>query len=95
MGFWLHVDRLLDASVSEKHTTSIFKAKVAMLGSGGIYMGLEEGRAEEVDQPTWSQNVEDCQHLHHHRHHHYCENLRSRVVVILLQQVQQQVQCAV
>jgi hypothetical protein len=32
----------------EKHTVSIFKAEVAMLGSGGIYTGLEEGRAEGV-----------------------------------------------
>jgi hypothetical protein len=29
----------------EKHTVSIFRAEVAMLGSGRIYTGLEEGKA--------------------------------------------------
>jgi hypothetical protein len=33
-------------AVSEKHTVSIFRAEVAMLGSTGIYIGLEEGKAE-------------------------------------------------
>jgi hypothetical protein len=31
------------ANVSEEHTLSIFRAEVAMLGSGQIYTGLEEG----------------------------------------------------
>jgi hypothetical protein len=31
-----------------KHTVSIFRAEVAMLGSGGIYIGLEEGKNEGV-----------------------------------------------
>jgi hypothetical protein len=38
----------VDANVSGKHTFSIFRAEVTMLGSGGIYIGLEEGRAEAV-----------------------------------------------
>jgi hypothetical protein len=38
----------VDASVSEKHTVSIFRAKVVILGSGGIYIGSEEGKAEGV-----------------------------------------------
>jgi hypothetical protein len=40
----------VEDNVSEKHTVSIFRAKVAVLGSGGIYMGLEEGKAEGVGQ---------------------------------------------
>jgi hypothetical protein len=44
--FWRHVDLSVDASVSEKHTLSIFRAEVAMLGSGGIYIGLEGGLRE-------------------------------------------------
>jgi hypothetical protein len=38
----------VDASVSEKHTLSIFRGEVAMLGSGGIYIGLEEGKVERM-----------------------------------------------
>jgi hypothetical protein len=34
----------------EKHTVFIFRAEVVMLESGGIYTGLEEGKAEEVGQ---------------------------------------------
>jgi hypothetical protein len=30
----------------EKHTVSIFRAEVAMLGSGAIYIGMEEEKAE-------------------------------------------------
>jgi hypothetical protein len=37
-------------NVSEKHTVSIFRAEVEMLGSGGIYVGLEEGKSEGVGQ---------------------------------------------
>jgi hypothetical protein len=40
----------VDANVSEKHTVSIFRAEVAMLGSGRIYIVLEEGNAERVGQ---------------------------------------------
>jgi hypothetical protein len=36
----------VDASVSDKHTASILRAEVTMLGSGGIYIELEEGKAE-------------------------------------------------
>jgi hypothetical protein len=45
MFFWVLVPCRLsvDTNVSEKHTLSIFRAEVAMLGSGGIYIGLEEG----------------------------------------------------
>jgi hypothetical protein len=41
---------LIDASISEKHTVSIFRAEAALLGSGGTYIGLEEGKAEGVGQ---------------------------------------------
>jgi hypothetical protein len=41
---------LVDASVSEKHAASIFRAEVAMLGSGGIYVRLEEVKAEGEGQ---------------------------------------------
>jgi hypothetical protein len=44
------VDSSVDASVSEKHTVSIFRAEMAMLGSGGICIGLEEGKVEGVGQ---------------------------------------------
>jgi hypothetical protein len=36
-GYWCCVDLSVDANVSEKHTVSIFRAEVAMLGSGGIF----------------------------------------------------------
>jgi hypothetical protein len=48
--FRRRVDWSVDANVSEKHTFSIFRAEVAMLGSGGIYIWLEEGMAEGVGQ---------------------------------------------
>jgi hypothetical protein len=41
----------VDANVSEKHTVSIFRAGVEMLGSGGICIRLEEGKAEGVGFP--------------------------------------------
>jgi hypothetical protein len=44
-GFWRRVDSSVDVNVSEKHTVSIFRTEVAMLRSGGIYIGLEEGEA--------------------------------------------------
>jgi hypothetical protein len=34
----------------EKDIVSIIRAEVGMLGSGDIYIGLEEGKAEEVGQ---------------------------------------------
>jgi hypothetical protein len=37
-----HAFSSVDGNFSEKHTASIFKVEVAMLGSGGIYIGLEE-----------------------------------------------------
>jgi hypothetical protein len=43
---WCHIDSSLDANVSEKHAISIFKAEMVMLGSGGFYIGSEEGKAE-------------------------------------------------
>jgi hypothetical protein len=49
-GFQRHVGSSVNANVSEKHTVSIFRAAVAMLGSGGFYIGLEEGKAGEVGQ---------------------------------------------
>jgi hypothetical protein len=45
-GFWSRVDSSVGANVSEKHTVSIFRAEAAMLESGGIYTGLEKGKAE-------------------------------------------------
>jgi hypothetical protein len=44
--FWHHVDLLVDANVLEKHTVSILRDEVAMLGSGGICIGLDGGKAE-------------------------------------------------
>jgi hypothetical protein len=38
-GLW----RRVDTNVSDKHTVSIFRAKVAELGSGGILYGVEGG----------------------------------------------------
>jgi hypothetical protein len=34
----------------EQHTISIFRAEAAMLGSGGIYIGMDEWKAEGVGQ---------------------------------------------
>jgi hypothetical protein len=39
-----------DANVFEKHTVSVFRAEMEMLGSGGIYIGLEEGKTDGVGQ---------------------------------------------
>jgi hypothetical protein len=39
---WRHVDSYVDTSVSEKDIVSIFRAEVAMLGKGEIYVGAEE-----------------------------------------------------
>jgi hypothetical protein len=38
----------VDVNVSEKYTVSIIRAEVLMLGSGRIYIVLEEGKAEGV-----------------------------------------------
>lgn len=46
-GFWNHVDLVL---VLNKHTVSIFRAGVAMLGIGGIYEWLKDRKVEEVGQ---------------------------------------------
>jgi hypothetical protein len=42
--FWVLAPcRLIsNVKISEKHTVSIFRAEVVMLGSGEIYIGLEE-----------------------------------------------------
>jgi hypothetical protein len=42
MFFWVLApcESSVDANVSEKHTVSIFRVEMAMLGSGGIYIGL-------------------------------------------------------
>jgi hypothetical protein len=44
----------VDAKVSEKHTVSIFRAKMAMLGSGGIYIKLEEEKQFPSSNPVQS-----------------------------------------
>jgi hypothetical protein len=41
---------VLDASVSEKHALSIFRAGGVTLGSGGTYIGLYGGKTEGVSQ---------------------------------------------
>jgi hypothetical protein len=41
---------LVDANILKKHTASIFRGKVVMLGNGGIFTGLDEGKAEGVGQ---------------------------------------------
>jgi hypothetical protein len=41
---------LVDANVSENHTAPFFRAEVAKLGSGGIYIGLDEGKKEGMGQ---------------------------------------------
>jgi hypothetical protein len=49
---------LADANISKKHTAPIFRAQKMMLGSGGIYAGMEEGKAKGVvDQ--WLQGMMD------------------------------------
>jgi hypothetical protein len=47
---WHPVDSSIDAKTSEKYNVSISKAEVAIPGSGGIYIGLEEGKNERVGQ---------------------------------------------
>jgi hypothetical protein len=34
-------------NISENHTVSTFRAEVSMLGSGGFYIGLGDGRLKE------------------------------------------------
>jgi hypothetical protein len=36
------------ANVSAKLTVSFFRAEVAMLGCGGVYIGLKEGKGNAV-----------------------------------------------
>jgi hypothetical protein len=62
-GFWDHVD-LVDASVSEKHTVSILRLKMAMVCFSEMLASTNES--------TRPQNPEEH---HHHPHHH--ENLKS------------------
>jgi hypothetical protein len=49
--FWCSGDLSVDAT-SEKHTVSIFRAEVVMLGNGKIYIGLEKGKAKGVERCT-------------------------------------------
>jgi hypothetical protein len=84
LSFWICVNSSVDSNASEKHIVSIFRVEVAKLGSGGIYIGLEEGKAEGVGQsttsnaggkgpchlPTRRQNPEE------HYHPHCRENLK-------------------
>jgi hypothetical protein len=48
-GFWRHVDLSVDSGVLEKHTLHL-QGWSGDVGSGGIYIGLEEGKAEGVGQ---------------------------------------------
>jgi hypothetical protein len=48
-GFWRRVISQIDANVSEKHTVSIFRAKITKLGSGGLF-GVEGRKTEGVSQ---------------------------------------------
>jgi hypothetical protein len=49
MFFWVLASRRLVGRFQRfgEHTPSIFMADVAIMGRGGIYMGLEEGRLRE------------------------------------------------
>jgi hypothetical protein len=49
-GMWRRVDSSVDTNVSEIHPVSIFKAEVAMLGSGWVYIESEEGKTGGVGQ---------------------------------------------
>jgi hypothetical protein len=40
------VEWYVDVNVSEEHSVFIVGAELAMPGSGGIYFGQEEGKAE-------------------------------------------------
>jgi hypothetical protein len=51
--FWFFtplVDSSVDDNVSKKHTASIFRAKVSMLGSAGFYTESEQMKADGVGQ---------------------------------------------
>jgi hypothetical protein len=46
MFFWVSVPcRLVTGWQHIKHNVSMLRVEMAMLGSGGIYIGLEEGKA--------------------------------------------------
>lgn len=42
------MDSSVNASALEKHTVSIFGCEVTILGSGEIYIELEEGKSDSV-----------------------------------------------
>jgi hypothetical protein len=47
-GLWHRVDSSIDVNVSEKHTVSIFRGEVAILGSGGICTDLGENLQSHI-----------------------------------------------
>jgi hypothetical protein len=70
-GFWHRVDSLVDASVSEKHTVSIFRAEVLCELS---VLKMETCFSEmltSTGESTQHQDPEDQHHPHH------CENLKA------------------
>jgi hypothetical protein len=46
--FWRHADLQADDGVSEELAVCIFRAEVAILGSGGICIGLEGNSADRM-----------------------------------------------
>jgi hypothetical protein len=67
--FWRRVDSSVAADVSDKHTFSIFRTEMAVLGNGVIYIGLEEGKAKCVGQSgrrseDVPRNVAICQRIY-------------------------------
>jgi hypothetical protein len=48
--FWRRVYSSVDAKFSAKRIVFIFLAEVTLLGNGGMYIGLERGKAEGVGQ---------------------------------------------
>jgi hypothetical protein len=76
MIFWgLTLWRLVDTSASEKHSVYIFRAKVVMLETERIYVGLEESKAGGMDQSEPNEQ---------YRLPHCRENLTSYMFILLV-----------
>jgi hypothetical protein len=53
-----------------------------MLGSGGIYIGLEEGKDEGVASTYESTRRQNPEQHHHHHHPHRPENLKFHKTIL-------------
>lgn len=84
LGFLCHVDSTVDAKILEKHTVSILKAEVVVLGSGGTYIVADPSafllQCYKNPSTSWhchfspENGKNECQNPEEHCHPHCCEN---------------------